>query len=773
MARRRESSGGKRGTGEGKVRSAQKRVSYTGAFPTKDEVLVFLQGAPEGTGKREIARAFGIKGDDRQPLKQLLAEMTGEGLISGNRRQLKERGGLPAVAVIDITGPDADGELTARPASWDEAEGAPPTIRVSTGSGGAAAANPALIVGAGDRVLAKLRRLDGEDGGYDYEAEPVKAVPRTHRRLLGIFQVLSKGGPGGLIAPVDRRDLKQWPVQAHDQGGAQDGDLVRFELETRRHLTQARIVEVLGNPSDQRQTSLIAVHAHGIPEDFLRATLDEVADLVPPDLSKRTDLRDLTLLTIDPPDARDHDDAVFATPDDDAANPGGWLVIVAIADVAHYVRPGSALDREAFKRGNSVYFPDRVVPMLPERISNELCSLREGEERACLAVRMVFDKHGEKRGHTFMRALMRSHAKLSYVEAQAAIDGNPNARSRPLLETALKPLWAAYATLKIARERRSPLDLDLPERKIKLDAEGRVAQVVVPERLAAHRLIEEFMIQANVAAAETLEQHRTPLIYRAHAEPTREKLIALGEFLETFELSAPKPGSVRAAQFNGILAFAKGKPFAELINEVILRSQAQAEYTSQNYGHFGLNLRKYAHFTSPIRRYADLIVHRALIKACKFGADGLPDEQAARLNDIAQAISLTERRAMMAERETNDRLIAAHLAGRVGAKFHGRIAGVTRSGLFVKLAETGADGFVPVSTIGEDYFAYDEVNHLLVGERTGEAYRLGDTVEVRLVEAIPTAGALRFEMLTPGKRGVAPRRNLTRKRFGAPRRKPR
>jgi ribonuclease R len=366
---------------------------------------------------------------------------------------------------------------------------------------------------------------------------------------------------------------------------------------------------------------------------------------------------------------------------------------------------------------------------------------------------MIFDAHGEKKSHTFLRAMMKSHAKLSYQEAQAAIDGDVSEKCAPLMERALKPLWQAYAALAKARDKRGPLDLDLPERKIKLDAQGRVEKIVTPERLAAHRLIEEMMIQANVAAAETLEEKKSPLVYRVHDAPSAEKLKGLRDFLETLDMKIPHAGALKPEAFNKVLDDAKSLPVPDLVNEVILRSQAQAEYAPQNIGHFGLNLARYAHFTSPIRRYADLLVHRALVRALKLGAGGLTDEEIPRLNGIAKQISDTERRAMAAERETADRLIAAHLADRVGATFEARIAGVTRSGLFVKLKDTGADGYIPISSLGNDYYHHVEAAHALVGARSGEGYRLGDVVEVKLLEVIPSAGAMRFEMMTPGTKG--------------------
>ncbi|MCZ8259922.1 MAG: VacB/RNase II family 3'-5' exoribonuclease, partial [Beijerinckiaceae bacterium] len=449
--------------------------------------------------------------------------------------------------------------------------------------------------------------------------------------------------------------------------------------------------------------------------------------------------------------AKDHDDAVHAEPDPDPDNLGGFILHIAIADVAHYVRPGSALDREALIRGNSVYFPDRVVPMLPERISNDLCSLKPLVNRAALGLRVVISARGEKRGHSFHRVLMRSAAKLAYQQAQTAIDGTLDDITGPLIKPVLTPLWRAYEALKIARDAREPLELDLPERKLVLDAQGHVADVIVPQRLDAHRLIEEFMILANVCAAETLEKARIPLLYRIHDNPSLEKMQGLRTFLESIAITLPKQGALRPDLFNRILARVKDGPNATLCNEVILRSQAQAEYSPDNIGHFGLNLRRYAHFTSPIRRYSDLIVHRGLIRALGFGKDGLPDTTIEAMREIGAQISAAERRAMAAERETVDRLIALYLVDRVGESFRGRIAGVTRVGLFVKLEKTGADGFIPAGTLGDDFFRHDEAAHALTGARTGESYRLGDSVNVRLVEAQPMAGALRFEMLSEGR----------------------
>jgi ribonuclease R len=736
-----------------------------GKLPSRQEILDFLQTANRETGKREIARAFGIKGGDRIALKELLRDMADDGLITGSRRKLTRPGVLPSVTVIEIVARDPDGEFVGRPGTWDEEHGPAPRIVMAESKRGTGP-----VAGIGDRVLARITPL-GADADYPYQARTIKRLARATQRLLGIFRALPGGT--GVIDPVDRKQLKEWPVTRGNTGDAENGELVRFELARggRYGVQTAQVIERLGNPAAQQMTSLIAVHAHGIPDTFPDAALAEAEAAKEPDLKRREDLRQLPLITIDPSDARDHDDAVWAEADPDPSNRGGWVVIVAIADVCSYVRPGSSLDKEARKRGNSVYFPDRVVPMLPERISNDLCSLKEDEPRGCLAVRMVFDKDGRKLKHRFFRALMRSAAGLTYEQAQAAIDGRPDEVTTPLLDAVLRPLWGAYASLVLSRTERAPLDLDLPERKILLDDQGRVRTVVTPPRLDAHRLIEEFMIAANVSAAETLEAKRSPLIYRVHDAPSKEKLSSLGEFLATIGLKLPKSGTLKPAHFNRILADTRATPIAELVGEVVLRSQAQAEYSDDNLGHFGLNLRRYAHFTSPIRRYADLIVHRALVRALGFGNDGLTDAEMEQLERIAQAISDTERRAMAAERETADRLIAAYLADRIGARFQARVSGLVRTGLFVRLVETGADGFVPASSIGREYFYHDEARHALVGEDTGLAYRLVDPVEVRLVEAIPTAGALRFEMLSEGRSvGTRPKGAPRHNDKGTPRR---
>ncbi len=693
--------------------------------------------------------------------------MQNEGTVKTRRKKLHHAGTLPSVVLADITHRDADGELIAVPTEWDtEAHGEAPRIRIHVPR----KARPAEIPGVGDRVLTRTEETGEEGEPIRHTGRVIKILDRAKLRQLGIFRALPSGG--GRLEPVDKKQLgRELSVPPGATANAKDGDLVAVEVtqQGRFGLATAQVKERLGSLKSERAASFIAIHAHEIPHVFRREALAEAEAARPAGLAGREDWRQMPLVTIDPADAKDHDDAVHAVADTDPKNPGGFIVTVAIADVAHYVTPGSALDREALVRGNSVYFPDQVVPMLPERISNDLCSLRPNEDRAALAVRMVIGADGRKREHIFHRVLMRSAAKLHYAQAQDAADGRPDETTRPLLSSVIEPLYAAYRTRLRERTERQPLDLDLPERKILLKPDGTVDRVIVPPRLDAHRLIEEFMILANVAAAETLERARTPLIYRVHDEPSPEKIEALREFLDTLDIRLAKGQAMRPGDFNKILARVRGTEHEQLVNEVVLRSQAQAEYSAENYGHFGLNLRRYAHFTSPIRRYADLVVHRALIRAQHLGSDGLPNTMdVPALNEIAARISAAERRAMKAERETVDRLIANFLADRVGATFEGRISGVTRAGLFVKLNETGADGFIPARTLGDDYFRYHEARHALIGDHTGESYRLGDAVSVKLVEAAPVAGALRFELLSEGRYETGTKRHAGRKRFERP-----
>jgi ribonuclease R len=737
--------------------SEKKTETLSDPETSRTEILDFIateREAGRSVGKREIARAFGITGGGKIWLKKLLKEIDDEaGEADG--KPLLRKAHLPPVVLADITARDRDGDLIAEPVDWDiEVNGPRPRIVIHIPR---KPKPDAPVAGVGERALIRVER-NTDSSGPGWTGRVVKILKKERAQVLGIFRPLPDGS--GRLVPIDKKSLgRELIIPRSATMDARDGDLVAVSVssETRFGPAQARVRELLGSIKSEKAVSLIAIQVHNIRNVFPDSAIAESEAVSPAKVGSREDWRELALITIDPADAKDHDDAVHATPDTDENNPGGFVVTVAIADVAAYVTPGSALDSEALLRGNSVYFPDRVVPMLPERISNDLCSLRPHENRPALALRMVLRADGMKLRHAFHRILMRSSAKLSYVQAQEAINGNPDETTKPLLEQVLKPLWAAYACASKARDIRQPLALDLPERKLLLKEDGSVDRVLVPERLDAHRLIEEFMILANVCAAETLERAGSPLLYRAHDEPSLEKMRNLGEVLASVGIKLPKQGALRPEQFNRILAHVKSSENETFINEIVLRSQAQALYSAENLGHFGLNLRRYAHFTSPIRRYADLIVHRALIAALKLGDGGLPkDTTPAQLRDVAEQISAAERRAMAAERDTIDRLIAWHLADQIGASFEGRVGGVTRSGLFVKLDTTGADGFVPAATLGADYYAYDEATHALIGQRSGESWRLGDRVTVKLVEAAPVAGALRFEILSEGRMGAKP-----------------
>ncbi len=570
-------------------------------LPSEAQILDFIKQSPGLVGKREIARAFAVKGADKIGLKALLKQMGGDGKLARKQRRLVDTSSLPPVTVLEVTGLDSDGEAYGEPMEWDErTAGKPPRVLIE---GGEAARK-------GDRVLAKITAA--RDGHYKFKAKVIRKLTDQSRRVLGIYRIIK--GQGARLVPVDKKARHELQIHAGDDNGAQNGELVEVDIikDHGRGLPRGRVRERLGEIGSQRNISLIAIHQHGIPNVFPEKVIQESEALKSFSHAKRVDLRHLPLITIDPPDARDHDDAVWAEID---AETGKTSVIVAIADVATYVRPGTALDREARVRGNSVYFPDRVVPMLPERISNDLCSLREKEDRPALACYMTFDRSGKKLSHRFERVIMRSAAKLSYEEAQAAIDGKPSPKAEVLLDAVLKPLWAAYAIVLKGRNARAPLELDIPERKLILDAHGLIERVVTPLRLDAHKLIEEFMIQANVAAAEELESKKTPLLYRVHDQPSAEKLRTLAQFLKTVDQPFPLGQIVKPKHFNVLLRDVAGKDYQHLVNEMVLRTQAQATYAPDNIGHFGLALRRYAHFTSPIRRYADLIVHRALVSA--------------------------------------------------------------------------------------------------------------------------------------------------------------
>ncbi len=733
------------------------KPKHPAPLPTKDQVLEFIRESPGKVGKREIARAFNIGSQDRVWLRGILKELADDGAIErGHKRQYHKPGALPDVVVVEVVAIDSEGGLIARPISG-VAEGAePPTVLLLD--------RKSQAMGRGDRALVRVRPL--REGVYD--GKLIKRLASAPAQVLGVFQT---GAEGGRLVPTNKREKYEFLVPRDGTLGAEPGEIVVAEVMPGRRLglRLVRIVERLGRAGEAKSVSLIAIHENGIPVDFPPDALEQARAAGPASMGKREDLRAIPLVTIDGEDARDFDDAVYAEPDDSPDNPRGFKLLVAIADVAHYVRPGDALDNAAFERGNSVYFPDRVVPMLPEELSNGWCSLRPDEDRPVLAVRMRIDRQGNKLDHAFTRGMMRSAARLTYTQVQNAVDGMTDDTTGPLLKPVIEPLYGAYRALIEARHHRGTLDLDLPERRILVDDAGQVTGVVTRPRYDSHKLIEGFMILANVCAAEELEKHGVPCMYRVHDEPAPERLEALREFLDSMNISLVK-GVVKPHHFNRILEQVRGTPNEILVNEVVLRSQAQAVYSPENLGHFGLALRRYAHFTSPIRRYSDLIVHRGLIHALKLGPDGLSETEAERMVPIGEHISMTERRAATAEREAVDRFAAAWLASKVGATFAGHIKSVTRFGLFVELDESGADGLVPISTLPEDYYIHDEIHHALIGRRSRRTFTLGDAVAVMLMEANPLTGGMIFQILD--KQGKAPgrprgeERSLGRERRG-------
>ncbi len=706
------------------------------AMPTLDEVRRFIKSSPGRVGKREITQAFRLGPDQRVQLRDMLRDLARGGAVApAGHKRFTAPGRLPDAMVVVVTGTDRDGEPLARPVEWRE-DGPPPQVLMLPEPRG----QPALA--PGEKVLARLKAIEGRPGlPVRYEGRTLKRLTDAPGRVLGVFRPSIERGSVGRIIPTDRRAKGEWLVPPGEDGGALADEIVSAEPlpSTGYGLKPARVLERLGTLGDARSVSLIVLHSHDIPTEFPPIVVAEAERARPVPLDGRTDLRDLPLVTIDGEDARDFDDAVFAEPDGP-----GFRLIVAIADVAHYVRPGAPLDVEARKRGNSVYFPDRVVPMLPEALSNGLCSLKPGEERGCLFVEMRIDAAGTKTGHTFGRGLMRSTARLTYTQVQAFRDENT--------ETALPiaPLYEAFTALLAARVRRGTLELDLPERKVVLDDAGHVTSIEPRPRLDSHRLIEEFMVLANVCAAEELERIVQPCMYRVHPPPTDEKLEALRTFLHGFDISLPPGGSIHPRDLDRVLSAVAGTEAAPLVNEVVLRSQSQASYSPDNLGHFGLALPRYAHFTSPIRRYADLMVHRALIRGLRLGEGALSD--GTDFADTGDHITGTERRAALAERDAIDRYLAAFMADKVGQTFEARISGVQRFGLFVTIVGSGASELVPVSALPDDFYVHDEATHSLSGRNRGLTFRLAQTVDVRLSEANPVTGGLVFHIM----QGAAP-----------------
>ncbi|MGB3737776.1 MAG: ribonuclease R [Pontixanthobacter sp.] len=715
----------------------QKNANTPSALPTREQILEFIQSADSIVGKREIGKAFGLKGQEKIALKKRLKDMAEEGLIDGKRTSYHAMGGIPKVTVLRIVDID-DGEPVAIPDNWQADDGAPPTrLRVIEDKKGK---NRHAALKKDDRILART-----EEAGNGWQARVMKKLPPRTEGMLGVVELDDAGK--AWLAPTDKKIRNSSPIA--DLGGAEAGQLVLCEAAGRSPKAGVNVVEVLGDPLAPKAFSLIAISKHGIPNVFGQDTLDEAqrAAELPLDAQAREDLRHLPIVAIDPADARDHDDAIWAEPVEGPGGAGGFRAVIAIADVSHYVRPGGALDKEARKRGNSVYFPDRVVPMLPEILSADVCSLRQGEGRAAMACHVDISAEGKITATRFTRAIVKIDEVIAYEDAQDRIDNGKAAEN-------LRNLWACWKVLAKARDARDPLALDLPERRVVLNDEGKIEEIAVRERLDAHRVVEDFMIVANVAAAQALEKKKSPVVYRVHETPSREKLVALREYLESFGRKLALGQVITPGLFNRMLADVIDDSEKAQVMEAVLRTQTQAYYGPDNMGHFGLALASYAHFTSPIRRYADLLVHRALIDAYKLeqpkpsgnlpAKSGLSDKDRADLGQVADAISKTERRAMEAERDTVDRYVAAWLSGRVGETFDTRITGVQSFGFFATILGLGGDGLVPVSTLGSDYFRYDETAQTLTGERTGTSYAPGDTLKLQLGEANPLTGALKF-----------------------------
>jgi ribonuclease R len=735
----------------------QNKAKPAPGMPTRQQILDFIASSDTPAGKREIARAFGLAGQEKITLKALLRDMADEGLIdSAPGRAFHKMGGVPKVTVLRVT--DSDGDTVwAVPERW-EAEGVPvPRLRVRERKGHGA-------LGVGDRILART-----EEAGNGWIAHPMKKLAKGEESMLGVV----KEEGGRLYLHGIEKKGRDTAIVISERNGAEPGDLVMAEKSGRGPRIFAKVTEILGDPFAPRSFSLIAIHKHGIPNVFSEELLSEAERVAKQDLGNgREDLRDIPIVAIDPADARDHDDAVWAAPDDDPKNKGGWKAIVAIADVSFYVRPGSLLDREARKRGNSVYFPDRVVPMLPEVLSADVCSLKEGVDRAALACHLQVTADGQLKSWRFTRAVVKLVANIAYEDAQAIMDGVPPEDGGPALPRSdemrpiLQPLWDCWAALYKAREAREPLDLDLPERRIVLDEKGRILSVAPRERLDAHKLIEDYMIAANVAAAKALEGKKAPVMYRIHEPPSREKLVALKEYLKTLDVAFTLGQVVKPGTFNHVIERVGDAEFREEVMIQVLRTQTQAYYGPQNAGHFGLALGSYAHFTSPIRRYADLVVHRALVESNKLGPGGeLPTD--AEMAKTGEIISQLERRAMEAERATVDRYVAAYLSAHVGEVMDARITGVQSFGFFATVDGVGGDGLVPARDLGREYFRYDEAGQKLVGEETGAEFVLGQRLQLKLIEANPVSGALRFELPDGKGSGSGPREE--RKRGGPPR----
>ncbi|MES2252989.1 MAG: VacB/RNase II family 3'-5' exoribonuclease [Pseudomonadota bacterium] len=662
------------------------------------EILELIEKEQRFVTKRELCQLLNIKGARRVELKRVLADLKRDGLYGKNTRY------------VETVAAEAS-KRPMREKSESEESHIPdhPATRIS------------------DQTRAPR--------------------PKSNKPSIGIFHI---NHDGRWIESSHRRDAFP-PIRctsavaeaAEKELGVTltNNDVVYFKSNIRGHL---EIEAIVGNLSEPKVFSLMAIQSHDVPFDFSKASIEQASNARLPALAKRTDYRDLPLVTIDGEDARDFDDAVWATPDEDPKNKGGWRAIVAIADVAHYVRPGDSLDCEAYERGNSIYFADRVVPMLPEGLSNEMCSLKPNEDRACVAVEMVISATGNLKSYRFKRGLMRSVARLTYTNVQEAIDGVFDAIPRTMWETIIEPLYGCYKSLRKARDQRGSLNLESIERKVIFDDLGKIKAIVPRIQQTSNQLIEELMIAANVSAAKALSSKNWPCLFRVHDQPDAMRVENLKRVIQTMRIKIPKIPKMTPQGFNSILE--QETPFKRLVHDLVLRSQAQAIYSPENLGHFGLGLSHYAHFTSPIRRYADLQVHRALIAAFDLGDGGQDILPVNALKLVGEHISQTERTAAQMEREVMDRYLVLYLESYIGHTFSATIVGVTGAGIFFALEGSGAQGFLHKSRMPGDYFVHDEENHRYIGNRTKRIFQLGNTLNVVLDAADSRSSATVFSL---------------------------
>ena len=616
----------------------------------------------------------------------------------------------------------------------------------------------------GDRVVA---RVVGVDARGRREGALVEVLERATTQVVGRF--VREAGVG-LVVPDEARIRHDILIAPGDDAGAQDGDIVVatiLEYPEKRRQAVGRVIEVLGAHMAPGMEVDIAIRSHGLPAEFPGAALGEaerLGDRVPPAAKRgRTDLRALPLVTIDGADARDFDDAVHCR-----ATPSGWKLTVAIADVAAYVKAGSALDVEAEQRGNSVYFPDRVIPMLPEALSNGLCSLRPDEDRLCMVCELLVAKSGEVRRARFFEGLMRSHARLTYDEMAAIVVTRDRdaRRDRGELVPHLDALHALFKAMQRARQRRGALELDTQEIRILLDDAGKVARVAPLVRNDAHRIIEECMLAANVAAARFVTRRKVASLYRVHDGARPDGLEALRTYLAGVGLTLAGGARPEPKHYLALLRRAASRPDAALIQVMVLRSLSQAVYSPDNIGHFGLALEEYAHFTSPIRRYADLVLHRAIKHVLKGRPRAPYAYSRERLVGLGEHVSMTERRADDATRDAINWLKCEFMLDKVGREYPGTVTGVTSFGLFVLLDELNVEGLVHVSLLGQDYFHFDPVAQAMEGERGGERFRVGDALRVRVIRVDLDERKVDFERAggPGGRRGEGEERGGGRRR---------